>query len=107
MRFSLLTFILTASLPIAIVGNTSPVFAQDEFDDRCNRGAAWEAMPPELRREDGDARAIIPDPRHEIQTSGGVADFWYFSLKFSNFKFNFFLSFLVFSKKIFVKIFGQ
>ena len=42
------------------------IAAQAEFDERAARSAAWEAQSPELRRSSIGARAIIPDPKHEI-----------------------------------------
>ena len=41
------------------------------------RASAWEALAPEQRRQEGGTQAILPDPRHEVQTAGGLADFWY------------------------------
>ncbi len=51
--------------------------AANEFDERSARAASWEAVSPEQRRSGDGADVIIPDPRHEIQTAGGLADFWY------------------------------
>ena len=48
-----------------------------EFDDRLSWTAAWEALAPEKRRQEEGTRAVIPDPRHEVQTAGGLPDFWY------------------------------
>ena len=62
MRFSLLTFILAASLPIAIVGNTSPVFAQDEFDDEFDDPPAAEvADTPDEGSIDADLAEFEQD----------------------------------------------
>ena len=51
--------------------------AVDEYDARVSRAVAWEALAPEERRCESGAKSIIPDPRHEIQAAGGIADFWY------------------------------
>jgi hypothetical protein len=61
-------------LPWTTLGSTA---VEEEFDDRQARAAAWESLLPEARRQEQGARAIIPDPRHEIQSGGGIADFWY------------------------------
>ena len=49
-----------------------------EFDERSVRAGAWSATPPAQRRvEHGGVSTITTDPRHEVQTAGGLADWWY------------------------------
>ena len=51
--------------------------AEADYDDRHARAAAWDALNPEQRRDGGETNTISPDPRHEIQIAGGLADEWY------------------------------
>ena len=51
--------------------------AQYDFDQRRIRHRAWTETTPSGRRSDSGDKAIIPDPAHEIQAFGGIADFWY------------------------------
>ena len=51
--------------------------AANEFDGRATRASAWEATPPARRRQEAGAGLVVPDPRHEVQAEGGLADFWY------------------------------
>ena len=51
--------------------------AGDEFDKRAQLTATWAATPPARRREAVGHKAIVPDPSLEVQTLGGLADFWY------------------------------
>jgi len=45
--------------------------------ERTRRAAQWAATHPQARRSEMDSRTIVPDPRHEIQQGGGIADHWY------------------------------
>ena len=51
--------------------------AEREFDARAVRHAEWTATVPAERRGSHGSKAIIPDPAHEVQAFGGIADFWY------------------------------
>ena len=59
----------------AAAADGQPAKAEADYDQRLQRSTAWERTDPVHRR---DPHGIIdPDPRHEIQYLGGIADFWY------------------------------
>ena len=64
-------------LPWATANEESQRHAAGEFDERAARTSAWEATPPAGRRQESGAGPVVPDPRHEVQADGGLADFWY------------------------------
>jgi broad specificity phosphatase PhoE len=64
-------------LPWASDAEDTTRAAVEEFVQRGERHAAWSATTPALRRESGGANAIVPDPAHEVQAQGGLADYWY------------------------------
>jgi hypothetical protein len=64
-------------LPWATSEVSAARVADEEFDRRTARAEAWNATAPVQRREQDGSKTIVPDPRHEIQASGGLADFWY------------------------------
>ena len=67
----------SGALPWATSRPDGPTEAMAEFDERQTRAAAWAALEPAQRRSSEGSKTMIPDPRHEIQGSGGIADFWY------------------------------
>ena len=64
-------------LPWATSNPTDAVNAAQEHDNRLARKTTWDGLAPHERREQEGVHAIIPDPGHEVQAYGGVADFWY------------------------------
>ena len=51
--------------------------AQEAFDNMIIAECEWAASLPEDRRAGGEGAIITPNPGHEIQKNGGLADLWY------------------------------
>ena len=49
--------------------------AQKGFDERTIAEAKWAALNPKDRKEGDEGDIITPNPGHEIQENGGLADF--------------------------------
>ena len=64
-------------LPWAATSAADVIIAEQEFGQRAARHDAWAATSPAERRSTDGTRALVPDPSHEVQAFGGVADFWY------------------------------
>ena len=64
-------------LPWASTDPNAVAAAASEYDERSVRREAWLASAPADRRASSGNKAIITDPRHEVQALGGIADFWY------------------------------
>ena len=60
-----------------ISGSVEEEAANKDYDERITKAAAWDAATPTAKRQPDGRRSLITDPRHEIQKSGGIADFWY------------------------------
>ena len=69
---------LAASQGLTELSRTEAVKeAQEGFNERNKVEAKWVATKPEVRREGDEGDVITPNPGHEIQKNGGLADFWY------------------------------
>ncbi len=64
-------------LPWAAESAAAARAADEEFDRRSERAVAWRALTPAQRREADSGGGILPDPLHEVQSGGGLADWWY------------------------------
>ena len=68
---------LRGQLPWSTTADGDVDGAKKNFAERGARADAWEKTPPQDRRDDQRNSVIVPDPRHEVQENGGLADFWY------------------------------
>lgn len=64
-------------LPRATTEDEEVRIAAEEFDQKVVRAETWAAASPAQRRESRGSNAIVPDPRHEIQSAGALPEFWY------------------------------
>ena len=64
-------------LPWAATDPAQVAAAEMEFDQRTADHHVWTNTPPVQRRSEVGDKAITPDPSHQIQAFGGIADFWY------------------------------
>ena len=76
-RHSIHTRQRQGALPWLSASPDAGAMAVAEFDDREARAATWDALEPEHRRASEGSKAVIPDPRHELQGLGGIVDYWY------------------------------
>ena len=64
-------------LPWSSVASVSFNGARLDYDERLQKKTSWAAQSPPEKQVSGPGGSLNVNPDNEVQTNGGIADFWY------------------------------